>query len=801
MRIAKKDGGFRLVLDMNEMAAYRLVNKNSVVEVNIDTLCRNPRKGRLPSPGKSYSLVNQGASCKLLIELDREDVSVSSFKLKNPARFVVDGKPGKSAQKQPLPSSLKAREPILTPEPETTSSEGSQLVKNHGLLPLKKMPRVVQSVNVRLTPQDIPLRQLLSSRVFYFDISPTWKPLEGGYVELVLSHSELLNPRVSNVTVEINGVPMRSIPLDKQNLWKGHISIPLDPGALRPGTNEIKLTALTRTFEERCSDIDSPGNWYRLHKESLVHLRYIQKEALKLEDFPSPYFETNHYRVDNTVLVLPDQATPQELSAAYALLLQWSLDAPGKDIQVGVRHFGEISSSLAHRMNLIYIGRRDAFPEDFMRVFGVPENLSGEVYYKTFLNDLGLGRMCVTGSTAQDVLFGVRSLLAREIRKQMPFSKAFLALDTPLPQKKSSKEMGTDIPLDRLFLPDIVMRGISLHHEENFSFRIPPQWDVYGHPKLVLLFRHSPNLDKVKSTLEVDINEVPQRGTSLTPENAAEGILTVPLEKEAVKKDYVNVCLRGYLDINVPDCSRFYTESAWMVVDKKSYFHLPHRVRRLKPLLENLPHAFLDPNLNIYMDPGVGGEELSALGRVLQRWQAQMFLPLSVEVFSLPKNVDSFSEGNRLIFAPMNKLTGRGLDLSVGYDDSKKTLLSGTRVPVVAPFGEDAIFFQVISEKTGVTVVMSWANQAPREAFLTKMLLRRKLRGDTCLVSPAGEVVPFYLREEAEKTREEESSILSWSNILDSLRGSKRSLGIFSFVVLLIMSVIVFSLFRSFRKR
>ena len=797
VRTGIQPGGARIVVDLDRASEYSVSRSGSELRITINTGIARQLSGNFPAnrAASSYRALPSGNETLVTVVLKSPEVSVRHFKLVKPDRIVIDISPeSKTAVSDtPTPKIAPAQAPAPAPAVPATGAQG--LVPAPG-----SFGKGPQTFNSPLTQVDISVGSVFSSQSFFVDISPTWKILDGSYIHLVLSHSQTTNPRISNVVVNVNNDPVYTIVLDRNNIWKGDIKIPVSPEYFGEGTNTITLNSYMRSIEEQCQDIDNPGNWMRIHRESFVHVRYIPGSDLRLMEFTSPFFETNLNHKENSAIVIPDGFEPGEAEADYEMILSWARSSRFKDFRPKVIPISELTTEIASTFHIIYLGRKEKFPKSVHDAFGTPASIKGSSYLSSFLNSQGKGRLLITAETSQGVSFGVRALMLPELREQMNVRNLSLALDTPLPQRKARSELDAELPFSQIFTGDVVFRG-TYSHERFLSFRVPPQWDLKGTPRIVLRYRHSPVLNERKSALTVDFEDVPRKSAPLGVTTSEEGRLDVPVPRDIKGGDFLNFNLRAYLDIDTFDCGHNFTEAAWLVVDKSSYLHLPHTLKRISPLLEHLPHTISDGNVNVYLGPGTDGNALTSLGNMLIYWQQNLLGDLFLSV----KNLSAFSwdgaVGNSIVLASVPDIRGKGIPISVGYDPAKKSIISGPKVPVVPEFGERAVLFQLLSQKdSSLALVMGWARSVPGGDIFNDAIFRNRLRGDICLVAPDGRVVPFYL-ETPEPEPAGKISREWYMEIVDKFRGDRTTLGIFALGTSLVLFVLFVSLVRSMKKR
>ncbi|MBC7332524.1 MAG: cellulose biosynthesis cyclic di-GMP-binding regulatory protein BcsB [Synergistetes bacterium] len=759
IRTALKSYGLRMVVDLSSRTDYRVYKDGDMIFIEIYSVVEESvGRKRFPTNRVAtyYNVRVSDKNTIIEIKLRNSKIKYSSFTLDDPFRIVVD---------------------LIYPDAKYEE--------------YREGPKT-EELNISLTEVDIAINSIFGYQDFYFNISSTWKLLPGGFLNLFISHSQITKPKISNIVVYLNGFPIYTIPLDETNLWMTSIRIPIFVSLLRKGVNIIELKSFMRTTEEECMDIDNPGNWLRIHKESYVHLKYLSKEDLSIKDFPSPYFEENVSHRELTAFVLPDNWSPKEVEAIMAIALDWARRASFKKFSPSIFLISELNDEIKSKYNLIYIGKSSSFPTSILDSFGInPEDLKGKFAISSFISSNGKGRLFITSEEESGVLRGARALLLKEVRDQIDGNKVFLPVDIPLPMKEESPEFGTDIYFTDLMLTDIIFRG-TYSHADSISFRIPLHWRIKGSPTLVIHFRHSPALDGKKSALTVLINDVPIKAVELNSKNTTDGRLIVPIPYEAIKGDYLIIGFEAHLDINVPDCNHNYSEAAWLVIEKSSYLHIPHDIKAMKPLIENLPFAMVGEKINLYVGRDVNSSALTTLLNCLISWQRNVYYPLEISALDLNSfKVEDFEKKSEhaIILGSPSEINNTGIKLLID------------KVPVVPEFAEDTTLWQLnVYGGKNLALVITWLKEPPEQTpFYLKMLSEWALKGDLCFLSSKGEVIPFYIKTpKPPETKESEKSF--WEKILSQLRYSRTFIGIFVLAFIGIAAIMVVAIVRN-RKR
>lgn len=157
-------------------------------------------------------------------------------------------------------------------------------------------------------------------RDFFYE-SPISEIGNNNYLELMISHSSLLDKKQSTLTVMIDDVPIKSIFLTAENENNKKIRIPLQKEFLNSGFHKITFNSHSVISDDLCLDEKNPANWVKIHSTSFVYLDSKELWARQdlLKDFPYPFVQTGMPLAIQGSIVIPDKPSEQIFSAALTL--------------------------------------------------------------------------------------------------------------------------------------------------------------------------------------------------------------------------------------------------------------------------------------------------------------------------------------------------------------------------------------------------------------------------------------------------------------------------------------------------
>lgn len=137
----------------------------------------------------------------------------------------------------------------------------------------------------------------------------------GSRVEFIVSHSELLVPDLSSLTVLVNGVGVTSVRLDDGNRDRGLVTATL-PALPDADALLIEVRVAVRLTRDTCEEFTNPAAWVTVHRESMLRLQFRPRtDGPLLSDLPR-VFRTPASAPQGVAFELPAGASAGELHAA-----------------------------------------------------------------------------------------------------------------------------------------------------------------------------------------------------------------------------------------------------------------------------------------------------------------------------------------------------------------------------------------------------------------------------------------------------------------------------------------------------
>lgn len=434
-----------------------------------------------------------------------------------------------------------------------------------------------------------------------FKILPT-----GSYIDLISSHFPPDPDNPTTLAVEVNGRPISAIKLTKDNASLGQTHIELPANLLRSGSN---LIVIRLTSGNICEDSGTILN-VEIDEDALLSLGYQQTSfKTDLSHYPLPFAEKSLFRIPVT-MVLPDQPTPEDLSAAMTLAaglgrasradkerphdidLQ-SIPAKAFDPEIhSTHHLIAIGLPNANTLlekiesapitTTLAIQSADIEPQQgFLEVVVSPWN-----EYRLLL--------IVSGADHEGMLKASHILNREERFPPIRGAQATITNFTPPPveQGKAPSQTMTLHSLDR---QDETAYGARVA-QYRYDFTLPPGWQLTGPPVFTLRFSHSNILDPLQSVIDASLNGQPIGSAFLDSTNATEGEWAIPLPQRTLQSG--NNQLQIGIEMILPDtdevgrCRLLDDKRLWTVLSSESEISVPYAIVDSRPNLGYLLYPY-----------------------------------------------------------------------------------------------------------------------------------------------------------------------------------------------------------------
>jgi hypothetical protein len=449
-----------------------------------------------------------------------------------------------------------------------------------------------------LFQDDLVIQGVTNRQDYYFEIPKSRKVAADSYIELRFGHSPALIQDRSTITVLLDDRPLGSQFLTAANQKDAKWRLDLDGMELSAGFHKFSLIVHMEATDNLCMDQNNPANWFVLHKESVIHLRYGEGTVESdLSWYPIPFLEKGSLTPYNTIFVVPDEPAEQDLLGLAKLARHFTGIVPNLEHRVFLE--SELTADALKSGHLIWIGSAGSWK-------GPGAELEREAGRASGGADLAEGAAWVRPSRWNDeyrtlLITGRDDGLARAVAMmtdptlygQLSGSFASAAGVQAAASSAPAGESGAahTVTLESLQYGDLVVEGLMVG-SALISYNVPAEYDISRGGKLHIMFRHSKSLNFAQSQAVIRINGIPAASTYLSKETSDFGVLEAEIPEVALRGSYINAEIMFQFGSAGEACSGGAFIGNWAVIDNASYFSfssLPNRDLKLA----NLPYPFV----------------------------------------------------------------------------------------------------------------------------------------------------------------------------------------------------------------
>jgi len=183
-------------------------------------------------------------------------------------------------------------------------------------------------------------------------------------LQLVISHSTLIDIKRSSVKVNLNGISVTSAALDNSNLNRGVVDLKIAGRDVRPGLNTLAVSF--GTYARATDDLnecvtDGPERaWATLWSDSSIHINGggASPQPPDLTLYPYPHLYTGSL-AGSYLVVTPD---PEVMQRALETATDIGRKSKGPGFLMGMIRSDDLSPDIKQRANLIVVGRPSQNP-------------------------------------------------------------------------------------------------------------------------------------------------------------------------------------------------------------------------------------------------------------------------------------------------------------------------------------------------------------------------------------------------------------------------------------------------------
>jgi len=196
---------------------------------------------------------------------------------------------------------------------------------------------------------------------YWFFLPVDWRLTEGAYVELMFSHSSVIDETSSSINLLFNGTPLSGEVLDRSNATNGLVKVFLSGSQAKPGANNRLTIQVDMNLEDPCAEFTRDQIWLTVRRDSRLYLDHRQRDdlAVDLDYFPIPFGSRSD--LADLLFVLPPAPEPVDIEGALRLAAALGNMTNGKAFSPAVV-LGDAETRTLSDYHIIALGRPSANP-------------------------------------------------------------------------------------------------------------------------------------------------------------------------------------------------------------------------------------------------------------------------------------------------------------------------------------------------------------------------------------------------------------------------------------------------------
>lgn len=421
---------------------------------------------------------------------------------------------------------------------------------------------------------------------FYTPLS--WKIKTGSQIQLHIDATFTVNNQTAGagvygtgatMSVSYNGNTIKTFVID----WTGDktVTIPIPTEALLSARTDGGFTlylfldaSVDCSLQHKTTIVLKDDSGFVLPHDSVV-------PQLDLTQLPRPIYDESPLQTSMAVLVVPDNASAEELRAALIVEAGFSRMAAG-NLTLPLYTVSELTETIRANNHLIFVGQAQNFPILHGLSFPAminekqvnwPDGQPDDGIIQIILSPWKIGNtiLFVGGNSAEAVIKAAQALSTGKLQIG---PKPNLMIISKVSDTVILPAVAVDMTLKDLGYISQNMNSIGANFSD-FTFFVTPGMVPGTNPSVTVVYTHSALLDFALSGLFVRLNNQSIGSAVFSADSAKQtNTLTITLPASLVRSGYNRLTIEADL-LPIDYCSIYQTNNLWTIISEETKIHLP----------------------------------------------------------------------------------------------------------------------------------------------------------------------------------------------------------------------------------
>ncbi|MBE6088551.1 MAG: cellulose biosynthesis cyclic di-GMP-binding regulatory protein BcsB [Clostridium beijerinckii] len=620
-----------------------------------------------------------------------------------------------------------------------------------------------ESIKTYSLSNDISVNGTFSSHSIYFNVDKWWENTKAE-VQVNFSINQLIdNSKNSYIKLSVNGTPFYSQKVyyrADSEVQQLTVSIPKE--LIKTGSSELKIEAYLRSSEDPCVDDVNSANWFVIKDGTNIKTTFNNIISNnKISDFPYPFLKNhdNDSDLEDLLIIIPDDYTDSELSAAYILNSYLQKVNDKYENKISITKYGDFQKG--ENTNNIFIGKLNSFPNEYTEENNQSDECLIKISNSLYSKNINIKNMMILCNDDDNLIRGVKALENQELIFQLSSDTYKVNKDLKVetvPDTKSGK-----ITFDNMGIGEIQLKGV-FRREAGISYSIPKNKVFSQNDKLKIFMRYSDNLDFDKSLVTVYFNNTPIGSKKLDKSKALNDELEISLPNDISYTNYLDIKLGFDLILKDTYCEKREEDMPWALVTRDSYLYIGDNDTEGYYFSSYSAPFVKDEMFNdtaMIVPDSLSSKEMNSLGKVIgflgkdvayNNGDFKAISNSNVTADDKKKNIIIYGtpKTNKLISEINDKLWFK-------YDESYSKFLSNEKLQLTEPFSYKIANFQFdiskYNSQKAMLVLTSPDNKVLEDSldYLSVMEMFQKLNGDCAIIDEEGNIKTYKMKKETTK--------------------------------------------------